>query len=445
MQVNITPTGFPGSPIAEMAERYGIRRAQQIEQDGLKIEGALQRMTTSRQLQGLTQTLSQLNPESPDYPQQVMAIAGTGQFQEALRDPRGQMFVAMGGAAHQRWQQSQQAIAQSNLTYRRQLGLEGVRSANDLAIARERNKGRLNTDVDLSGVDFSNSPILNPGRGGLGSGMRFGAGMPQLSGQSTATGGEPVAGGDETGTPLGLPSTLGGFGGGLGNQSLLGRGRTPGAEVALNAPDDDLPPGSSANRAAIRDKEGSLLGRALGPLKAAQQATGIPASKSQVFAAVAAQRQRDQQAETQQGVQGRAKDRMAFDKEKTAFSQEMQNERLAISKQGQRLRQIQLLTTKAKTALKNAKERVAAEVKTLNRLDQSLEPGQFKLQQERVVQAGAARDAAEAKLDEVLAASIEDEEETDPDAPTTPAGTPSTTPSTSLPRWNFDPERGLIR
>lgn len=344
-QISITPTGFPGSPIAAMAERYGDRLSAGIIHSGQQIEQGLQRMTANRQVAGLGAELSQINPETPDYPQQVMAIASN--YPEAMRDPRGQTIVAIGGNAYNRWKATQQAIAQSNMTFGRQLGLENLRSANDIAIARERNKSRANSDVDLSGVDFSGSPMLRPGGGGgPGAGMQFGAGMPRLSGDSTTTGNAPsapVAGSDETGTLMGIPQTLGGLGG----QPMSGNGRTPitaipsGAAVLGGSETMELPAGSSANRAVIRDREQGLLKRALGPLKEAQEITGIPPNRTQVFGAVAAQRQREQQDKTQEGVQTRADDRLTFQKERDEFTRNMRQKE-------SRMREIRVAVSTAK-------------------------------------------------------------------------------------------------
>lgn len=152
------PLGFSGgSNLVAMGERYGQRLVRGIMQAGEAIEQGLQRITTNRQLQGLGQTLSQLNPQSPDYPQKLIQIAPNFPF--AMQDPRGQTMVAIGAKAHAQWQQSQNAMRTMGDRFGNQVALQGLRHRNSMAEIGARNANRANSDVDL---------LLPEGEQGLG-------------------------------------------------------------------------------------------------------------------------------------------------------------------------------------------------------------------------------------------------------------------------------------
>ena len=171
-----------------MVERYGERVAQGIIRDGQMIEDGLKRVKTHKELIGLGQTLSQLDPSTPDYPQKLIAIAP--QFPEALRDPRGQAMMGMGAKQHFQWQQTQAANSRMQTQFGNQLALKGVRSADSLAAdARAGNQG-----VDLSGIQLP--PTLTP--------------------QNPAQGVQPI-GPMQSGAPMGSQMTNGD-----GNEELMG-------------------------------------------------------------------------------------------------------------------------------------------------------------------------------------------------------------------------------
>lgn len=229
--------GFSGGQnLIAMAERYGVRRAQQIEQDGLKIEGALQKVTANRQIQGLAQTLAQIDPKTPDYTQKLMEIAP--QFPEAMRDPRGQALFSMGVMANKQWEQRQAQTEQANRTLANQQTIQGLRQQGAMQQIAARNEGRANQEVDLSGLQ-----------------------VPQrLTPQNPATG-------------------------------IMTGGMSAPMEAAqdVNAPDE------TAQLMGMSGGLDSISERALRPLADAQKITGRKATGTQVFSAIAGERTREQQ------------------------------------------------------------------------------------------------------------------------------------------------------
>lgn len=157
------PLGFSGgSNLIAMGERYGDKLARGIEQGGAIIEQALQRVTTQRQLEGLGQTMSQLDPNTPDYTQKLMEIAP--QFPFAMQDPRGQAIFSMGVQAHKQWAQGEQAKTQfanqqtmqgirQRDTLANQQTMQGLRHRDTMTQIEARNQGRGNDMVDLTVPD----------------------------------------------------------------------------------------------------------------------------------------------------------------------------------------------------------------------------------------------------------------------------------------------------
>lgn len=235
----------------EIGRHYGDQRAQEMVKQGQIIEQSLKNLTTNRQLQGLGSTLSQLNPETPDYQQQLIKV-GT-EFPLAMQDPRGQMLMMMGAKANAQWQQTQQGQA----TLNRQIGMENLRTNNDIRLEGIKQKNRIDLGgggVDLSGVglpeaDTAEAPAPTPAMG-----MRFGAGMPRLD--------APAAAQDEL-PPL--PQ------------------ETPAGQVPMQAP----APGMSG---LVPNISSDLAG-----LAAAQKATGLKPTRTQVGSAIASGYTRRQQ------------------------------------------------------------------------------------------------------------------------------------------------------
>lgn len=142
------PLGFSGGAnLVAMGERYGDKLAQGIERGGAIIEQALQRVTTQRQLEGLGQTMSQIDPKTPDYTQKLMEIAP--QFPFAMKDPRGQAIFSMGVQAHKQWEQGEQA----KQMFTNQQTIQGIRQRDALALQQARGQQSGNEMVDLTVPD----------------------------------------------------------------------------------------------------------------------------------------------------------------------------------------------------------------------------------------------------------------------------------------------------
>lgn len=151
--------GFQPGTLLGIQRHYGDQLLEGIQQGGRIIEQGLKQITTKRQLEGLGQTLSQLNPESPDYPQELIKVGA--QFPFAMQDPRGQALMSIGAKAHAQWQQAQQVTRQADLTFNRQKQMEEIRFRNRQTLAAEKPGTQM---VNLN--DFRDG--LPRGRMGLG-------------------------------------------------------------------------------------------------------------------------------------------------------------------------------------------------------------------------------------------------------------------------------------
>lgn len=129
------------SGIAQMTMKYGDQLADSIVKTGERIEAGLKQLTTQRELRGLSASLSQLNPQTPEYTQQLIGLGA--EYPLAMQDPRGQAMIALGAKANANWMQTQRAIAQSDLVLNRQKTMEGIRQQN-----RITNQGQ---PIDFSG------------------------------------------------------------------------------------------------------------------------------------------------------------------------------------------------------------------------------------------------------------------------------------------------------
>jgi len=168
------PLGFEPSiaqGMAAMGERYGDRLVNQLTQAGATIENGLKAVTTMKELQSLSQNLSSISPESPDYQQKLMQLGAAHPF--AMQDPRGQALISMGNQQHLQWQHQQYAMQAADRIAGRQEAHDSRRDATQLAIAKLKygNRGArvpFNTGDEQTGeavptpqAGFSGSAAMN--------------------------------------------------------------------------------------------------------------------------------------------------------------------------------------------------------------------------------------------------------------------------------------------
>jgi hypothetical protein len=198
----------------------------------------LQQIMTNRQVASMGQELGQLSPESPDWAQKAVQLGS--RYPLAMKSPQGQFMLGTQAKAHAEWTQVQRAEASAKATMGRQIGMENLRTQNDLRVEDLRQKNRLalaqergDAGVDLLGADAQ--PVQrNPAQG-----ISFGT--------------------DET-APTAMEEVSG--------------------TAPLTGMDGLLP---------------DISQRALSPLRAAQGATGVKPTRSQVFSAIAQEDRQMQQ------------------------------------------------------------------------------------------------------------------------------------------------------
>ncbi len=303
------------SPIAAIGMRYGDQRAKGIVEAGAQIEEGLQRVTTTRQLQGLGQTLSQLDPRSADYPQKLVAIAPN--FPLAMKDPRGQALMSLGVKDHFQWQQTEAAKSRMATGFQNQKDLVSFRAANRPAAEK---------GVDLTGM-FGDTPL-----------------PASLSPQNPATGID--FGTDET-HPNTVPETAGGN---IGNAANID------PEGALLPPVDFQPVGkpSSPGTAPIDP----LVKRALRPLYDAGKDTGVLPKPREMYSAIASERTRAQQEKLQEDRQAQ-QDKTLATKAKEAESKAVESAQRAEEKAQKASKMLQLQRDRADANRAIAKAREA--------------------------------------------------------------------------------------
>ena len=142
--------------MAQMGQRYGDQLVNSLTQAGATIENGLKQVTTMKELQSLSQNLSQISPESPDYQQKLMQLGAAHPF--AMQDPRGQALISMGNQAHLQWQHQQYAMQAADRIANRQEAHDQRRDDAQMTIAKMRygNNG--------GGLDFSNPASVGLGR-----------------------------------------------------------------------------------------------------------------------------------------------------------------------------------------------------------------------------------------------------------------------------------------
>lgn len=216
--------GFDANPTLAVSEKYGDRLSAMIQQSGATIAQGLEQIMTKRQLQGFGDALSQMSPESPDYPQKLIGLRS--QFPLAADDPRGRYLAGIGFKAYENWQGTQKALA--------------------TAQARDTANPRVDTL--------------------LGGGRPPGTGIPAPAGAAP----NEVSGGEVAVPPSGFSGNMGiGAGASTGQppDAVTGVGPTLGASAEPQA----LPPLPDATSETLIPEAPS----AVAGLRAQQQATGI--------------------------------------------------------------------------------------------------------------------------------------------------------------------------
>lgn len=165
------PLGFTPGMLTGIQARGNEMFLQGLQQLGQNVQANLERVTTTRQLEGLATSLGQLNPETPDYPQKLIQLGGAFPF--AMRDPRGQAMMKIGADANAQWQQSRRIMQQNQMVMNRQSALQGIRHQDAMELERLRQQGRGNEMMDLE------QPLALPSEGTMPPpGFSMAAGMP---------------------------------------------------------------------------------------------------------------------------------------------------------------------------------------------------------------------------------------------------------------------------
>lgn len=136
----------PNSIAPALIRDSGQALVQGIRQIGQQISGHLTEMQTKRDLAGLAQEMQGMNPQSADFPVQLMQIASRHPM--AVRDERGQMAMSILGKAHGAWQASQA----DTLAFQRQMQMQGLRDAAATKRAEAAETARASRPVSVFGV-----------------------------------------------------------------------------------------------------------------------------------------------------------------------------------------------------------------------------------------------------------------------------------------------------
>lgn len=220
------PLGFSGGQsFAQQLGEFGRDSANLTLQTGAVITQGLHQMMTNRQVQGLGSELGQLNPASPEWAQQAVQLGS--RYPLAMKSQAGQFMLGTQAKAHAEWAQAQRAEQQATAMMARQVGMENLRTNNDIKLEGIRQQNRL--AAGEGGVDLANIP-LPQSLGQQGMGISLGTDEQQPRPMQEISGSTPMTGMD----------------------GLL--------------PD--------------------ISQRALSPLRAAQLATGVKPTRSQVFSAI---------------------------------------------------------------------------------------------------------------------------------------------------------------
>jgi hypothetical protein len=136
--------------LVALGERYGNDLSDSIKRTGEVLQRSLQQVTTQRQLAGLGASLSTLNPQTPDYPQQLIALGS--QYPFAMQDPRGQALMMIGAKSHAQWQQLEAVKQRQQTGFGNQVALENLRYRHTLGGIEARNESKVGQEVDLSAL-----------------------------------------------------------------------------------------------------------------------------------------------------------------------------------------------------------------------------------------------------------------------------------------------------
>lgn len=135
----------PNSIAPALIRDSGQALVQGIRQIGQQISGHLTEMQTKRDLAGLAQEMQGMNPQSADFPVQLMQIASRHPL--AVRDERGQMAMSILGKAHGAWQASENDA----MAFNRAMALQGYKQRAAATAAEAAEKARASRPVEIFG------------------------------------------------------------------------------------------------------------------------------------------------------------------------------------------------------------------------------------------------------------------------------------------------------
>lgn len=130
----------------QLIQNSGQALVQGIRQIGQQISGHLTEMQTKRDLASLAQEMQGMNPQSAEFPVQLVQVASRHPM--AVRDERGQMAMSILGKAHGAWQASQA----DTLAFQRQMQMQGLRDAAATKRAEAAETARASRPVSVFGV-----------------------------------------------------------------------------------------------------------------------------------------------------------------------------------------------------------------------------------------------------------------------------------------------------
>lgn len=159
------PFTFSAETLSRPLAEFGNDSAQMILQAGATIQDGLQKMMTNRQVAGLGQELGALNPESPEWAQKAVQLGS--RYPLAMKAPAGQFMLSTQAKAHAEWAQAQRATQQADSMMKRQVGMENLRTQNDIKLEEIRQRGRMTRSGDeLVPLDGVAMPVeRNPAQG----------------------------------------------------------------------------------------------------------------------------------------------------------------------------------------------------------------------------------------------------------------------------------------
>jgi len=117
------PLGIEQNNLApQLIANSGAALVQGIRQIGQQISGHLTEIQTKRDLGAMAQEAQNLNPESLDFPVQLMQLGSRHPM--ALRDERGQFLLSIPAKAHAQWQ----AGEAETRAFKRAMEMQGMRN-----------------------------------------------------------------------------------------------------------------------------------------------------------------------------------------------------------------------------------------------------------------------------------------------------------------------------